>query len=89
MLDPELTLNISTGSLEGDFEATIRLVIRKGHEMASLLQGLASYPHVDQESADFFRHWGNWHRDWLDSTFPPDEDWGGANIIRFPIERRG
>lgn len=28
-------------------------------------------------------------RDIAEEILPPKEDWGGSNVVRFPIERRG
>lgn len=42
----------------------------------------------DIDAANSYVDWANWLRDWADKFFPPEEDWGGDNVIRFPIERR-
>lgn len=42
----------------------------------------------DIDAADNYNEWCLWLRDWADRFFPPKEDWGGKNIIRFPHERR-
>jgi hypothetical protein len=54
---------------------------------ADRLESASHFPDIPEEVADNNVEWCRWFRDWADRTFPPVEDWGGSNVIRFPHER--
>jgi hypothetical protein len=54
-------------------------------------QALIDEAHLedDDERANFLGMHANRLRDLASFLYPPAEDWGGANVVRFPVERRG
>lgn len=81
---PEMMLWVQTmNSDEENFDATAKMVVRKGHEMSSLLAGMAAFQHLSQEEAEMYSAWSTWMREWLDRMFPPETGWPkeGAEVI--------
>jgi hypothetical protein len=54
-------------------------------------QALIDEAHLedDDERANFLSLHANHLRDLASFLYPPAENWGGENVVRFPIERRG
>jgi hypothetical protein len=65
-----------------------RAAIRWCLQQAADHMAYLSHETEDDDEADFLTSCCNWSRDLADRVEPPAEDWGGANIVRFPIERR-
>lgn len=69
-----------------DYDLAIEMAVRKTLELASIMQQISTMEHLEDEEALCYLEWSGWMRDWCDRMFPPKEDWGGDNIIRFPYE---
>ena len=83
---PELYQISPPGDQRTDYDIAKDLAVRKALELAQILQGISAMEHLEPEEAECYLEWSGWIRDWCDRMFPPKEDWGGDNVIRFPYE---
>lgn len=70
-----------------DVRETIFIIVRSLHTAADNLAALSQVASFPDETANNYVDWCNWLRAFADDFAPPEENWGGENVIRFPHER--